>query len=249
MSGDTGSGNVASRLRKVEQSLSEAAANLSAQEELAINIGALHWKESILRVEVGQGEGEGTEDELPESWTRADWSGVVGDEREFHTSSTIGQGHETGTKDEAAPQNDKESTDEEGLVERSVKRYTFSAYTSAQVPMRRTESLPEARNAVCAEKTYPSASFMESLPSAHLSNASALSFLPTVSVIIVYAEEHWSVVIRTVWSVLDTTPHELLKEIILVDDGSEAWWLREVGTRFRLDVGCLLFTYRSLMVK
>lgn len=38
--------------------------------------------------------------------------------------------------------------------------------------------------------------------------------------IIVYHQEAWSTLIRTVWSVITQTPRELLKEIILVDDFS-----------------------------
>lgn len=51
--------------------------------------------------------------------------------------------------------------------------------------------------------------------------------LPTVSVIICFAEEMWSSLFRTVWSVLDRTPVNLLREIILVDDASTAPWLQQ----------------------
>ncbi|XP_063420915.1 polypeptide N-acetylgalactosaminyltransferase 13-like [Mytilus trossulus] len=49
--------------------------------------------------------------------------------------------------------------------------------------------------------------------------------LPPVSVIIPFRDESWSVLLRTVHSILDRTPSYLLREIILVDDGSKKVWL------------------------
>lgn len=45
--------------------------------------------------------------------------------------------------------------------------------------------------------------------------------LPSASVIIIFYNEPWSVLLRTVHSVLKDSPPHLLKEIILVDDHSE----------------------------
>ena len=47
------------------------------------------------------------------------------------------------------------------------------------------------------------------------------SDLPTASVVIVFKNERWSPVLRTVYSVLNRSPKHLLKEVILVDDQSD----------------------------
>lgn len=54
--------------------------------------------------------------------------------------------------------------------------------------------------------------------------------LPAVSVIIVFYNEPFSTLFRSVHSVLNRTPPQLLTEIILVDDGSSLPWIREDGT-------------------
>lgn len=61
---------------------------------------------------------------------------------------------------------------------------------------------PDTRHPLCRKKKYD------------------ISKLGTTSVIIIFYNEPYSVLVRTVHSVLNTSPQSLLKEIILVDDSS-----------------------------
>ncbi|KAK6628245.1 hypothetical protein RUM43_002057 [Polyplax serrata] len=83
----------------------------------------------------------------------------------------------------------------------------FNLLASDRIPLNRT--LPDVRKKRCLTK-------YENLPK-----------LPATSVIIVFHNEAWSTLLRTVQSVIDRSPRELLTEIILVDDGSTRKFLKE----------------------
>ncbi|KAG7471615.1 hypothetical protein JOB18_022185 [Solea senegalensis] len=56
--------------------------------------------------------------------------------------------------------------------------------------------------------------------------------LPTTSVVIAFYNEAWSTLLRTVHSVLETSPDILLKEVVLVDDYSDREHLKEPLERY-----------------
>ncbi|XP_075162746.1 N-acetylgalactosaminyltransferase 6-like [Haematobia irritans] len=76
----------------------------------------------------------------------------------------------------------------------------FNVQLAESLPLRR--DVPDTRHKRCKRKIYPNQ-------------------LPTCSIIIVHYNEYNVILLRTLHSLHDRTPHELLEEIILVNDASE----------------------------
>ncbi|CAF3694463.1 unnamed protein product [Rotaria sp. Silwood1] len=88
-----------------------------------------------------------------------------------------------------------------------MKKEFFNLRASDKISLWR--SIPDTRDQLCKSIEYP-------------------KDLPTASVVIVFKNERWSPVLRTVYSVLNRSPKHLLKEVILVDDQSD---IEEMGQR------------------
>lgn len=86
--------------------------------------------------------------------------------------------------------------------EKGYKKHCFNAFASDRISLQRALG-PDTRPPECVDQK-----FRRCPP------------LSATSVIIVFHNEAWSTLLRTVYSVLHTTPAILLKEIILVDDAS-----------------------------
>ncbi|XP_045169871.2 polypeptide N-acetylgalactosaminyltransferase 5-like isoform X2 [Mercenaria mercenaria] len=82
----------------------------------------------------------------------------------------------------------------------------FNRYVSDMISLHR--SLPDVRDPECKTLNYG-------------------KNLPSTCVIVIFHNEAWSVLLRTVHSILDRSPEENLKQIILVDDFSEFEHLKE----------------------
>lgn len=84
-------------------------------------------------------------------------------------------------------------------MEKIQHEHNYNIFASERISLHR--SIPDYRFPECRNLSYPEK-------------------LPTVSVIIVVHNEAWTTLLRTVWSIIDRSPRELLEEIILVDDAS-----------------------------
>ena len=94
-----------------------------------------------------------------------------------------------------------------------------------------TRMASEAFNIIASDKI----SLHRTVPDTRDPRCKAVNYdedLPNASVIIIFTNEAWSPLIRTIWSVLETTTESMLHEIILVDDFSDKKHLRGKLTRY-----------------
>ncbi|XP_064455275.1 putative polypeptide N-acetylgalactosaminyltransferase 9 [Ornithodoros turicata] len=92
------------------------------------------------------------------------------------------------------------TAEQDKVVKQGWDRNAFNQYISDMISLHR--SLPDVRDTECKDEKY-------------------LEDLPSTSVVICFHNEAWSVLLRTVHSVIDRSPPKLLKEVILVDDFSD----------------------------
>ena len=85
---------------------------------------------------------------------------------------------------------------------RGLERYGFNKFKSDRLPWHRP--LPDYRDSQCLS---------------HL--ATTHQGMGTASIVIIFVNEAFSVLMRTITSIMRTTPSDLLTEIILVDDASD----------------------------
>ncbi|KPP74050.1 hypothetical protein Z043_106829 [Scleropages formosus] len=100
-------------------------------------------------------------------------------------------------------------------VDQAYRENGFNIYVSDRISLNR--SLPDIRHPNCKQKLYAEK-------------------LPNTSIIIPFHNEGWSSLLRTVHSVLNRSPPELIAEIILVDDFSD----KEAGREDTFDEPVML---------
>nr|XP_045009532.1 polypeptide N-acetylgalactosaminyltransferase 6 [Jaculus jaculus]XP_045009533.1 polypeptide N-acetylgalactosaminyltransferase 6 [Jaculus jaculus]XP_045009534.1 polypeptide N-acetylgalactosaminyltransferase 6 [Jaculus jaculus] len=98
--------------------------------------------------------------------------------------------------------------------EKGYQKHCFNAFASDRISLHRALG-PDTRPPECVNQKFP-----------------RCPPLPTTSVIIVFHNEAWSTLLRTVYSVLHTSPAILLREIILVDDASTEEYLKAKLERY-----------------
>ncbi|NWY31891.1 GALT6 acetylgalactosaminyltransferase, partial [Pheucticus melanocephalus] len=137
-------------------------------------------------------------------------------------------------KDRWTPEETKEK-------ERGYEKHCFNAFASDRISLQRALG-PDSRPPDCSPAAV---GFGEGDIGGHSCRAPPPSLPPrlapkfqrrppppTTSVVIVFHNEAWSTLLRTVYSVLHSSPARLLREVILVDDASTDEYLKEELDRY-----------------
>ncbi|KAK5977943.1 Polypeptide N-acetylgalactosaminyltransferase [Trichostrongylus colubriformis] len=126
--------------------------------------------------------------------------------------------YKSGDPNQAGEKGAAVNIDKEKLSPAEKKKYdtgfqnnAFNQYASDMISIHRT--LPEILDKECLTEKYH-------------------DDLPDTSVVVCFHNEAWSVLLRTVHSILERTPDKLLKEIILVDDFSDMAHTKEPLARY-----------------
>lgn len=110
---------------------------------------------------------------------------------------------------------------EKDLGEKNLATIALNEELSEHISYNR--STPDARNPLCRNEVFD------------------LDILPTASIVVIFYNEPYSVLVRTVHSILNTCDKKILNEVILVDDASTNDELKDkldyyIQTRFPKDV-------------
>ena len=91
-------------------------------------------------------------------------------------------------------------------MEDAYKEEGFNVVASKKISLDR--NVKDVRHSLCKKEVYP-------------------EDMPTASVVIIYYNEEWTAILRTVHSVVNRSPPDFLKEVILLDDASNRTELGE----------------------
>ncbi|XP_050401932.1 inactive polypeptide N-acetylgalactosaminyltransferase-like protein 5 [Patella vulgata] len=97
-------------------------------------------------------------------------------------------------------------SEEKAKADAAMEKYRVNVYASDLIPLNRM--VPDSRPPECSSVVYP-------------------DDLPTTGVVIPFHNEWPSILLRTVYSLINRTPKYILKQIILVDDASDLDSLKE----------------------
>ncbi|XP_050725170.1 polypeptide N-acetylgalactosaminyltransferase 35A-like isoform X2 [Eriocheir sinensis] len=120
------------------------------------------------------------------------------------------EGGEQGTKEPPLEELGLVKThQDQEIKEKGYRLHAFNSLISSRLSPHR--SVPDTRNKRCHDIAYPDQ-------------------LPTASIIICFYREEHAALLRTIHSILDRTPTQVLEEIILVDDTDEESYHEEVAS-------------------